>query len=443
MANIFRLRRRAAGGAAGAPSALKSAEPAYNEQDDILYYGKGDDGGANATSIIPIGGKGAFADLTSTQTIGGGKTFSTSPIVPTPSANDNSTKVASTAYVDAAVAGAGIANNAVTNAKLADMAVSTIKGRVTAGTGDPEDLSVSQVKTLLAYTKGDISLGNVDNTADTAKPVSTAQQTALDLKAPLASPALTGTPTTPTASPATNNTQIASTAYVDAAVDAARAGLDVKGSVRAASAVNVTLTAPGATIGGVAMSNGDSMLLYGQSTGSQNGIYVWNGAASTATRRADADASAEVTPGMYVFVEEGTDGDNGFVLSTDAPITLGTTALVFAQFTGAGQITAGTGLTKTGNTLNAIGTTNRISVGADNIDIDAAYVGQTSITTLGTIGTGTWQGTVIAGAYGGLGAALSSIADGSVLKRSGTAVVAAVAGTDYLSPSSTIDGGTF
>lgn len=76
----------------------------------------------------------------------------------------------------------------------------------------------AQVKTDLALVKGDVGLGNVDNTADTAKPVSTAQQTALDLKAPLASPALTGTPTVPTAAQGTNTTQAASAAYVQTEV---------------------------------------------------------------------------------------------------------------------------------------------------------------------------------------------------------------------------------
>jgi N-acetylneuraminic acid mutarotase len=71
-------------------------------------------------------------------------------------------------------------------------------------------------------TKSDVGLGSVDNTADTAKPVSTAQQTALDLKANLASPALTGTPTAPTASPGTNTTQIATMAAVKVVADAAQ-----------------------------------------------------------------------------------------------------------------------------------------------------------------------------------------------------------------------------
>lgn len=76
----------------------------------------------------------------------------------------------------------------------------------------------AQLKTDLSLTKSDVGLGNVDNTSDASKPISTATQAALDLKAPLASPALTGTPTAPTASAGTNTTQLATTAFVSTAV---------------------------------------------------------------------------------------------------------------------------------------------------------------------------------------------------------------------------------
>lgn len=66
-----------------------------------------------------------------------------------------------------------------------------------------------------AVTKGQVGLGNADNTSDAAKPVSTAQQTALDLKAPLASPALTGAPTAPTQAAGDSSTKLATTAYAD------------------------------------------------------------------------------------------------------------------------------------------------------------------------------------------------------------------------------------
>lgn len=156
---------------------------------------------------------------------------------------------------------------------------------------------------------------------------------ALASKAPLASPAFTGTPTAPTASPGAGSTQLATTAYVDAAAAAAAAGLDVKQSVRLGSTANVTISSPGATIDGVTVTNGDRILLKNQTTGSQNGIYIFNGAASAMTRASDADSSIEVTSGMFVFITEGTAGANkGYVLTTPDPITLGTTSLAFTQF---------------------------------------------------------------------------------------------------------------
>jgi hypothetical protein len=85
-----------------------------------------------------------------------------------------------------------IAANAVTNAKAAQMATKTYKGRTTAATGNAEDIPVATVKADLVLVKADVGLGSVDNTSDANKPVSTAQQEALDLKAPLASPTFTG-----------------------------------------------------------------------------------------------------------------------------------------------------------------------------------------------------------------------------------------------------------
>lgn len=116
-----------------------------------------------------------------------------------------------------------IGANKVTLTHLAQISTASFLGRSTAGTGNVEVLSVAQAKTLLALTKADVGLGNVDNTSDLNKPVSTAQQTALNLKANLASPDFSGTPTAPTAIPGTNTTQLATTEFVTAAVAAAMA----------------------------------------------------------------------------------------------------------------------------------------------------------------------------------------------------------------------------
>lgn len=216
-------------------------------------------------------------------------------------------------------------------------------------------------------------------------------------------------------------------------VDAARSGLDVKQSVRVATTAAINIAADledGDVIDGVTLATGDRVLVKDQSTGSENGIYVVvaSGAASRAT---DADTSAEVTSGMFTFVSEGTtNADSGWVLTTNDTITLGSTSLAFAQFSGAGQITAGAGLTKTGNTIDAVGTSDRITVNADSIDIAATYVGQTSIVTLGTITTGTWDATTVAVTAGGTGN--ESFTDNGILYGDGSnALDVTAAGTQY------------
>jgi hypothetical protein len=139
-------------------------------------------------------------------------------------------------------------------------------------------------------------------------------------------------------------------AATKAYVDAARQGLDAKDAVRAATTANITLSGT-QTIDGVVLVAGDRVLVKNQTTASGNGIYVV--AAGAWSRAADADASAEVTNGMYTLTSEGTtNAGAGWVLTTDDPIVLGTTALTFIQFTAAGTILAGTGLQKIGNTLS-------------------------------------------------------------------------------------------
>ena len=207
-------------------------------------------------------------------------------------------------------------------------------------------------------------------------------------------------------------------------VDAVKVGLDFKDSVRVATTANVTIGGPGATIDGVSLSSGDRVLVKNQSTASQNGIYVWNGAASTMTRATDADSSTEVTAGMFVFVEEGTvNADNGFVLTTDGSITVGSTSLTFTQFSGAGQIVAGDALVKSGNTLNVNDDNISIAVSSDALRIkgisqtatgdliigaNGANGGYTrlakpgannALLTMGTAGTASWTTEIDGGTF--------------------------------------------
>ena len=205
-------------------------------------------------------------------------------------------------------------------------------------------------------------------------------------------------------------------------VDAVKTGLDFKDSVRVASTANVDESSAPAAIDGVTLSSGDRVLLKNQSTGSENGIYVFNGSGSAMTRATDADADAEVTSGLYVFVEAGTaNSDTGFVLTTDGSITVGSTALTFTQFSGAGQIVAGDAITKSGNTLNvAVG--NTIQATSDVLNIKGVtstavgdlLIGQASnagysalakpgsngaFLTMGTSGSASWTTTIDGGTF--------------------------------------------
>lgn len=213
----------------------------------------------------------------------------------------------------------------------------------------------------------------------------------------------------------TTNLQAATKQYVDSVAS----GLDVKGSVKAATTGAITLSGT-QTIDGVSVVAGDRVLVKNQSPATGNGIYVV--AAGAWTRATDMDSSGEFA-GAFTFVEQGTvNADSGWVCTTDGSVTIGTTNVDFAQFSGAGQITAGAGLTKTGNTIDVVGTANRILVNADSIDIASTYVGQASITTLGTITTGVWNGTAVGTVYGGTG--LTSYATGDLIYASGANTLA-------------------
>jgi hypothetical protein len=222
-------------------------------------------------------------------------------------------------------------------------------------------------------------------------------------------------------------------AATKAYVDAARSGLDVKQSVRAATTAAVLLASGlenGDAIDGVTLATGDRVLVKNQSTASENGIYVVQ-ASGAAVRATDFDGTGEVSGGAFTFVEEGTvNADSGWVVTSNGAITVGTDAIAWVQFSGAGQITAGDGLTKTGNTINAVGTAGRISVIADSIDIDSGYIGQNTITTLGTITTGTWDATTVAVTAGGTGVE-SFTSNGIVYGNTTSALQVTSAGTEH------------
>jgi len=188
----------------------------------------------------------------------------------------------------------------------------------------------------------------------------------------------------------------ATKAYVDSVAN----GLDVKKSVRAATttalatvtynngAGTLTASANGAlVIDGVTVSVADRVLIKNQVSAVQNGIYTVTttgsaGAAFVLTRGPDADTAGELTGGAFFFVEEGTDNaDNGYVTSFNGTPTLGTTDITFSQFSGAGQISAGNALTKTGNTLDVAVDNSTIEVSSDSLRVKASGIGANELAT--------------------------------------------------------------
>ena len=236
----------------------------------------------------------------------------------------------------------------------------------------------------------------------------------------------------------TQDQDAATKSYVDNVVN----GLDVKESVKVATTANLastynngagTLTASsnGAlSIDGVTVSTNDRVLVKNQTDTKQNGIYVVTATGDGSnpfvlTRAGDADAASEITGGTFTFVEQGTaNSENGFVFTHDGTPTLGTTAITVTQFSGAGQITAGAALTKTGNQLDVAVDDSTIEVSSDALQIKTTYPGQASITTLGTITTGVWNGTAIAATSGGTG--LTSYSTGDIIRASGANTLAAL-----------------
>ena len=265
-------------------------------------------------------------------------------------------------------------------------------------------------------------------------------------------------------SPSTG-TDVANRDYVDNKVT----GLTWKTAANLLATVDVPLTGTIASMtalnidGHGALGNGYRLLLLGQSTVADKGIYdyIENGLNYTLTRSADANTYTELI-GASIFIQEGTSYANTGWVQSNTYLT-SFTGQNWVQFSGAGaygagdglgitgttffvqvatnggleiatdniqlkSTVAGTGLTLTSGVLDVVGTTNRITANADSIDIASTYVGQSSITTLGTISTGTWSGTTIATNKGGTG--LTSYTLGDLLYSSATNTLSALpAGT--------------
>ena len=283
MANTIRIKRSTG---SSNPGSLENAEVAFREGDEVLIYGTGTGGaGGSATSIIAIGGKGAFFDKATTR-----------------------------------------------NANI------VLAGPTTGSAAAPTFRAlVSDDVPSLAHTKiSDFDAGVRTNRLD-------------QMAAPTSAVSANSQKITALADP-TADADAANKGYVDGVAQ----GLDVKDSVKATTTANGTLSsafANGQTIDGVSLSTNDRILLKNQNTATENGIYTVN--ASGAPTRADDLATGADAAGAFVFVEQGTvNAENGFVCTSNkGSAVVGTNNLTFAQFSGAGQITAGNGLEKSGNTL--------------------------------------------------------------------------------------------
>lgn len=316
MANTIRIKRSTG---SSNPGSLENAEVAFREGDEVLIYGTGTGGsGGSATSIIPIGGKGAFFDKATTRTT----------------------------------------NHVLAGAASGSAAAPTFRALVS------DDIP------SIAHTKiSDFDAGVRTNTL-------------AEMAAPAAAVSLNSQKITSLADP-TADGDAANKGYVDGVAQ----GLDIKDSVKVATTANITLSGT-QTIDGVAVSADERVLVKEQSTASQNGLYLCK--ASTWTRTDDLAAGADAA-GAFAFVEQGTvNGDNAFVCSSDkGSAVTGTNNLTFVQFSGAGQVIAGNGLDKSGNTLSVdLKANGGLVIESTEVAVDLAASSITGTLAVGDGGTG-------------------------------------------------------
>jgi len=388
MANKIQIKRRAATGAPTTSQAVQS-ELAYNEADQILYIGSGGTSSASS-SVVPIGGTGSFVALTGAQTIAGVKTFSTAIAT-----GSGGTGIATAPTAGAVVWGASSSAQGYT------LAGTTNQVLISGGSGSPTwstnitGSAAGLTSTLVAssggtgwatYTVGDILAAGT--TSSLSKVSSGATGTLLTSAGTGTLPTWTAltnvTLTTGTISTApSGSTDIVNKAYADSIATginfhaacqyASTAALAANTYNNGTSGVGATLTANAngtLTIDGYTFVSGDvgkRILVKNESTQANNGVYTLTQAGTVGlpyilTRATDYDTSGsgtnEVDQGDYLLVIYGTANANtSWIQQTPLPITIGTTAIVFLQFGGAGTAySAGTGLTLASTTFSITNT---------------------------------------------------------------------------------------
>jgi len=310
MTNTIRIKKRASTGSAGAPTTLAPSELAFNENvsDLKLYYGFGDTGNGQASSIIAIGGSGAFFNKTDTRT----------------------------------------PNTILSGPTSGSAAAPTFRSLVAA---DIPSITADKVSNFT----GTVTAFRLDQLASATNPVSGV------------------TPTT--------DAHFATKGYVDSQSE----GLDVKQSCKVATTVNITLSGT-QTIDAIAVSADERVLVKNQSTASENGIYLCK---ASSWVRSDDLATGSNAAGAFTFVEQGdTNADIGFVCTTDTA-TVGTNNLSFSTFSSSGNVTAGNGLDKSGNTLSVdLKANGGLVIESTEVAVDLAASSITGTLAVGDGGTG-------------------------------------------------------
>jgi len=213
------------------------------------------------------------------------------------------------------------------------------------------------------------------------------------LAAPITSVSMNGQQLRNLAAP-TAGTDGATKTYVDSAIN----GLSWKETVRAASTANIVIATGGLlTIDGVLLAMNDRVLVKNQTAPAENGIYL---AQSTAWIRSTDFTNAPDIVNAAVFVSQGTtQADTAWVMTTDAPITVGTTALTWVQFGAPSTFVAGNGLTLTGNVF-AVGAGTGIVVSAGTTAVDTTVIATQAFVNTAVTGMAKKYATALTGTTG-------------------------------------------
>lgn len=468
MANTIRIKRRASG-ASGAPASLKNAELAFNEVDNVLYYGFGTDINGDANTVISIGGSGAFLTLSGVQTVTGNKTFSgivdlgSNAVAVTKSANNNSNAVATTSYVDSAVAAATVSSEQVQDIVGAQIVTNGSHTGISASYDDAGDGAIDLSLTSTGVSAG--SHGNASHSASftvgTDGRISSASNTAISI----ASTAITDFSEAAQDAAAalfTNATHSGIAASYDDAnaklsLDVAdftiTLGGDLTGNVTITNLGSATLNATvaansvalgtdttGDYVGSISAGTGISL----SNTGTEGGTFtVTNAGVTSITGTTDEievnTSTGSVTIGLPSSVTITTDlsvGGNATItgnLTVNGTVTTvnSTTVTVDDKNLELGSTTSPSDATADGGGITLKGTTDKTFNWVDATDswtssehlnllsgkeykingtsvLSSTTLGSgvtgSSLTSVGTIGTGVWQGTAVAIAYGGTGA---------------------------------------